>query len=422
MSRPWEVDLPESWRRKPFWTEFRRAKTLGDGNEEMLSVYRDYGVIPKASRDDNFNKASEDLSKYQLVARGDLVINKMKAWQGSLGVSAYDGIVSPAYFVYKGVGSLNRRFAHYLLRSRGYADHMAAISSGIRPNQWDLDPLQLSATPLLVPPVAEQEAIADFLDRETARIDAFIAKNIELITLLTERRATVIRRALMWGSQGVAPNTSPVDHDSTEGTSQWDASGLLRYASTISGVGFPEVEQGLEGEPIAFYKVNALGRADRDGVIRASWDTISYATAGRLRATVLPAGSLVMAKIGAALLLGRVRRTSRLACIDNNMMALIPTSDLDSQFAAYVVETMDFALFVNPGAVPSLNTYAFMHYKVGVPPIETQREIVRHLDAAVLASHTTVETVERAINLARERRAALISAAVTGKFDVGVAG
>ena len=62
----------------------------------------------------------------------------MKAWQGSLGVSAYSGIVSPAYFVYKAVGSLDRHFAHYLLRSGGYAQHMAAISAGIRPNQWDL--------------------------------------------------------------------------------------------------------------------------------------------------------------------------------------------------------------------------------------------------------------------------------------------
>ena len=68
--------------------------------EQLLSVYRDYGVVPKSSRDDNFNKPSDDLSTYQLVEHGDLAINKMKAWQGSVAISQCRGIVSPAYFVY----------------------------------------------------------------------------------------------------------------------------------------------------------------------------------------------------------------------------------------------------------------------------------------------------------------------------------
>jgi type I restriction enzyme S subunit len=78
---------------------FRREKRTNFVEEPLLSVYRDHGVIPKDSRDDNFNKASEDLSAYQLVEASDLVINKMKAWQGSVGISNHRGIVSPAYFV-----------------------------------------------------------------------------------------------------------------------------------------------------------------------------------------------------------------------------------------------------------------------------------------------------------------------------------
>ncbi len=90
MQGPWAGDVPNGWQIRPLWSEFRRGKKLGDGTEELLSVYRDYGVVPKSSRDDNFNTSSEDLSKYQRVSVGDLVVNKMKAWQGSLGISNHD--------------------------------------------------------------------------------------------------------------------------------------------------------------------------------------------------------------------------------------------------------------------------------------------------------------------------------------------
>lgn len=78
----------------------------------------EYGVIPKSSRDDNINKTPEDLSLYQLVGKGDLVINKMKAWQGSLGISKYEGITSPDYLVYTPMHNEYDKFIHYSLRAR----------------------------------------------------------------------------------------------------------------------------------------------------------------------------------------------------------------------------------------------------------------------------------------------------------------
>lgn len=122
------------WEIVPLKYLFRRQKVLGTGDEQLLSIYRDHGVIPKDSRSDNFNKASDDLSKYQVVQRGDLVINKMKAWQGSVAISDLDGIISPAYFVYRPIRDLNLRYAHYLLRSELYFQYYASISTGVRPN------------------------------------------------------------------------------------------------------------------------------------------------------------------------------------------------------------------------------------------------------------------------------------------------
>ena len=93
----WLGEIPAHWEVKKIKRLFRHKKRQGFPELTVLSVYREYGVIEKSSRDDNFNRTPEDLHTYQLVNPGDLVINKMKAWQGSLGVSRLSGITSPDY-------------------------------------------------------------------------------------------------------------------------------------------------------------------------------------------------------------------------------------------------------------------------------------------------------------------------------------
>ena len=92
----------------PLRALYRRVEDSGRPDLPLLSVYRDHGVVIREGREDNFNRASDDLSKYKVVRKGDLAMNKMKTWQGSLGVSDYHGIVSPAYFVGRRVGDLER--------------------------------------------------------------------------------------------------------------------------------------------------------------------------------------------------------------------------------------------------------------------------------------------------------------------------
>ena len=93
----WIGEIPKNWDIEKIKYHLKREEFRNPGNMEVLSVYRDYGVVPKNSRDDNHNVTSDDTSKYKHLKKGDLVINKMKAWQGSLAVSYYEGIVSPAY-------------------------------------------------------------------------------------------------------------------------------------------------------------------------------------------------------------------------------------------------------------------------------------------------------------------------------------
>lgn len=188
--------LPEGWRSVPFWSLFYRAKQIGFPEEELLSVYREYGVIRKEDRDDNHNRAGDDLASYQLVEPGDLVLNKMKTWQGSLGISGYRGIVSPAYFVYKSRNSESSEFLHYALRSRYYVTQYASFSKGVRPSQWDLQPEYLSMMRVLLPPLSTQQSIVKYLAQEIGEIDAMLAALDELTETLRLRRAQAIQSSV----------------------------------------------------------------------------------------------------------------------------------------------------------------------------------------------------------------------------------
>lgn len=166
-------------------------------NEQVLSVYRDYGVIPKASRDDNSNRTPDNLSRYLLVQPGDVVINRMKAWQGSLGVSNHRGIVSGDYEVLNPkTDRLVPRFAHLFLRSPRMVAEYAIHSTGIRPSQWRLYWNQMGTIEMSVPSLSQQIEVADRIDKQTAMIDTLIAETERFIELSRERRSALISAAV----------------------------------------------------------------------------------------------------------------------------------------------------------------------------------------------------------------------------------
>lgn len=192
----WLGAVPEHWEVKPLRWFFRFVKRQDCEHYPVLSVYRDYGVLLKSSRDDNFNKTPDDLSKYQTVEPGDLVVNKMKAWQGSLGISELVGITSPDYAVFAPQKNMGSLYLNYLLRCKLLPDVYRSISNGIRPSQWRIEPDKLMALRVPLPPGAEQDDIAAYLDTEIAKADALIAEVESAIDLLQERRSALISAAV----------------------------------------------------------------------------------------------------------------------------------------------------------------------------------------------------------------------------------
>ena len=204
----WIGLVPTHWKVDKLKYHLKRNEPRNPGNCIVLSLYRELGVVPKDSRDDNHNVTSEDTSKYKYVKPGDFVINKMKAWQGSVAVSDYEGIVSPAYFVYNFTDeAFFKRYFHYLLRSC-YKDEFMRLSGGIRVGQWELPSDALVNEMVLIPSTEEQRCIAAYLDAKCAEIDALTADIQTQIDTLEQYKRSVITEVV---TKGLEPDVEMKD-------------------------------------------------------------------------------------------------------------------------------------------------------------------------------------------------------------------
>ncbi len=201
---PWLGRIPAHWDMRNLRTLITARNHRNRLDLPLLSVVREKGVIRRSMSggDANHNFIPDDLSNYKVAYAGDLVINKMKAWQGSLGIAPCDGIVSPAYFVFK-FRVENRAYGQALFRSRPYVGAFAQASDGVRVGQWDLSIAGMREIPVLLPPSEEQAAIVRFLDHANRRLDKAIRAKRKLIALLNEQKQAIIHRAV---TRGLDPN------------------------------------------------------------------------------------------------------------------------------------------------------------------------------------------------------------------------
>ena len=194
---------------------------------------------------------------------------------------------------------------------------------------------------------------------------------------------------------------------------EWTATRIKHVGLLKGGAGFPHDEQGNTNELLDFHKVNALGKATDEGCLTKSENTISIDTAKRLGAFVFPEESIVFAKVGAALLLARIRSIPTKACLDNNLMGLVVKKSNNPKFVKYAMNTIKFDFIVNPGAIPSLNEFQMGNMFLAMPPKHEQEMIANFLDHETAKIDTLIEEQQSLIRLLKEKRQAVISHAVT---------
>ena len=203
----WAPDIPAKWEVQPIRALFNERKERNEGpkTDFILSVMKDIGVIPYDEKGNVGNKKSENIENYKVVYPGDLVVNKMNAIIGSLGISRHHGALSQVYFVLypKDHSRTNHKYLGYLFRVKPFQQSLIKISKGMMELRESIEFDEFKKLVLPVPPLDEQDRIVAFLDQKTAEIDAAITKKERLIELLEEQKAILINRAV---TQGLNPD------------------------------------------------------------------------------------------------------------------------------------------------------------------------------------------------------------------------
>lgn len=277
------------------------------------------------------------------------------------------------------------------------------------------------AAPL--PPLPEQQSIARFLDKEVAKIDALVAEQRRLIALLAEKRQAVISHAVTKGLNPATPlKPSGIDWlgDIPEG---WEVVQAGRVASVLSGFAFPS--DGFSHDAAD----TPLLRGVNIGVGELRWDDVVYwcrSSDDRLSPFEVKVGDIVIGMdrpwISAGLRIAEVREKD-LPCLLLQRVGLIRTSQLlNPRFLLLQYSGSNFRDFLAPEmtgvSVPHISPSQITSFPITLPAREEQDAIIAFLDAQTIQFDALTAAATSAISLLQERRAALISAAVTGKIDL----
>lgn len=416
----WLGKVPEHWGLAKFRHRFAESpeKIETEVVGPMLSVSGYRGIEVKEYDDENRRRSDEELVGYRIARPGQLIVNSMWLNAGGLGVSAFEGHVSPAYRCYWIDDSINRRYVHHLMRSARYVDGYTSMVQGIRPNSLQLSRDDLMSLVVLIPPSTEQTAIATFLDRETAKIDALVAEQERLIALLKEKRQAVISHAV---TKGLNPD-APMKDSGIEWLGQvpahWSKSKLKYAASFISG-GTPSKAV------LAYWDGDVPWASSKDLKAEKISDTGDHITDKAVEdgAGLINVGDLMIVVRGMILAhTFPVTKALRPMAINQDLKAVRPHADWNNDYFASLLRATSpetFRRLDEAGhGTKALRMDAWLSLEIPQPPKNEQTEIASFLESETAKIDALMAEAERAIALLQERRSALISAAVTGQIDV----
>ncbi|WP_218682507.1 hypothetical protein [Microbacterium sp. BF1] len=380
----------------------------------MLSVTIGRGVIPQAdllSSTSKKDSSNVDKSKYKLVEPGDIVYNKMRAWQGAAGGSKYRGIVSPAYIVMSPRDALTE-YMHHVVRTPQFAKEAERWSYGITSDQWSLRPEHFKMIRFPVPPADEQTAIVKYLAHANARIDKAIAAKRRLLILIREE-AQQLATDLVTGGLGHRVVESGVDLP--EG---WMVLPFLRAVTERADY------RGATPEKTEFGVTLVTAKNVRPGWIdyESSKEYVSEADYPQIMRRGLPrAGDLLLtmeAPLGNVALVDRedvafAQRVVRFRLDGKVLRPRFASVAMNSPYFQYqltVRGTGSTATGIKASKLPQL--------LIALPPADEQDRLLGIFDQKIGTSTAIVTRVRREIDLLQEFRTRLVADVVTGQVDV----
>jgi type I restriction enzyme S subunit len=411
------AEIPSRWETLLNFVLFEERSETERDDLSLLSVTIDQGVLHQSELEDKKDISNLDKSKYRRVAPGDIVFNPMRMWQGAVGMSEYEGIVSPAYIVLKPVADVNPKYFHYLFRTPLYTTEAYRNSYGIVDDQHSLRYPDFRRMESIVPPRSEQDAIADYLDQKTAEIDDYVAKKRELVDLLETQRRAVVNRAVTKGLDDVEMKDSE-SRFFPKLPAHWDETQLKHLCTDIADG--PHYSPSYVDEGIPFLSVRnvKVDRWDFDDVVY-----VSQSDYEDFCERVVPEyGDVLYTKGGTTGIARAVDFEDTFHVWVHLAVLKVRTELVDPFFLANLLNSQgcydQSQLYTRGAANQDLGLTRMARIELPLPPLDEQERIVEHIDAQTADIDAAIERTDRQIDLMQQYRTSLVTEVVTGAVDV----
>lgn len=423
---PWLGWIPAHWNCLPHRALFDEIVRQGHIREELLSVTISRGVMQQSDLLQNSSKKDSsnlDKSKYKLVEPGDIAYNKMRAWQGAVGVSRHRGIVSPAYIVNRPRSGNMPEYFHYLFRTPGFAKEAERWSYGITSDQWSLRSQHFKMIYSCVPPYQEQVSIVRYLNHLNKDICRFIRNRRRLIAVLNEQKQAIINRAVTRGIKPEVPlKPSGIDWvgDIPE---HWNFVRMKQLAKVHTGItlGKNYLDKHLEERPYL-----RVANVQTDRLDLRLVKTVMIPPSEIAGSELMP-GDVLMTEGGDIdkLARGCVWRGEIKGCLHQNHIFAVRLDQrqLKPDYLVALMASQHGRIYFELTAkrttnLASTNKTTLGAFPLVLPDIEEQIQILKFINEETREINALLDRTDREISLIQQYRSRLIAEVVTGKIDV----
>ncbi len=400
----WLGMLPEHWQVLSLRQLLQPFSEKNHPELPLLSVVREKGIIIRDidSKEENHNYIPDDLSGYKMVKCGQFVVNKMKAWQGSYGVSEFDGIVSPAYFVFDINYNLNPKFFNKAIRSKVYVNYFGQASDGIRVGQWDLSMQKMKEIPFFLPPRSEQDQIVRFLDWKVSRINKLIVVKKKQIKTIKEFLCATIETQI---------HKYPViDIVRLKSLGRFEKGGGFSRDNLIESNGFPAV---LYGDIYTKYTYQT-------SIITHQIDKNAYEKAPKIvkRDIVFAGTGETKDEIGKPILYNG----NEVVAAGGDVIVFHTNNKINEEyllFQLYSQESLKFRYIKGKGDI-IVHIYPKDLGDILIPIVDNdnQFKVANDIKLMIIKTNKSIEILKREIEVLNQYKTSFISNVVTGKIDI----
>ena len=408
----WLGEIPKHWEIKPLQAIFNQRNEQNNNLEfqTILSLVKDVGVIPYEEKGNVGNKAKDDLQNYKIARVNDLVLNKMNAVIGSLGVSKYDGLVSPIYLVlYIANPSYLITYYSYLFQTKSIQKFLRKFAYGIMEIRESIDYLEFKKMFLPLPPLQEQKQIANFLDEKCEKIQNYIDKKQKLITLLQEKKQALINEVV---TKGLNPNIEfknsgiaylgLIPH-------HWEVKKLKHICkinpqtneTLPNNFVYIDLESVAKGQLLKEQTINKEQAPSRAQRILQKQDILFQLVRPYQR------NNYIFNKNGDYVASTGYAQIRTKECVNFVYYAL-----LENSFVERVI------LKSTGSNYPAITSNDFADLKIPLPPLQEQKQIANFLDEKCEKINSAIEKTKRQIELIKKYKNTLINEAVCGRINL----